>query len=104
MQAKTTSNPDVGSFDEVLDNLYGKPGSAERDQFRREAYAYCVGAIIHDARKRDGITQQELAQRVGTKKSYISRIETGRVEPSAGLFLSIISALGLTIAQPVYNM
>ncbi|MBO4381559.1 MAG: helix-turn-helix transcriptional regulator [Bacteroidales bacterium] len=92
---------DIGSFDEVLNTLYGKPGSAQREAFRREAYAYCVGTIIHDARKREGLTQQELADRVGSRKSYISRIETGAVEPSAGFFLNILSILGLTIARPI---
>ena len=93
-------NPDVHSFDDVMDAMLGAPGTAQREQFRREAYAYCVGTIIRDARKADGITQQELADRVGAKKSYISRIETGSVEPSAGLFLSIINALGLSIMRP----
>lgn len=92
---------DVGSFDEVLNSLYGEPGTPQREAFRREAYTYCVASIIHDARKREGITQQQLADRVGAKKSYISRIETGSVEPSAGLFLSIINALGLSIVRPV---
>ena len=92
---------DVGSFDEVLNSLYGEPGTPQRNEFRREAYTYCVASIIHDARKREGLTQQQLADRVGTKKSYISRIETGRVEPSAGLFLTIINALGLSIVRPV---
>ncbi|MCR4915863.1 MAG: helix-turn-helix domain-containing protein [Prevotella sp.] len=92
---------DVGSFDEVLNSLYGEPGTPQREEFRREAYAYCVGAIVRDSRKREGMTQQELADKVGAKKSYISRIETGSVEPSAGLFLSIINALGLSIVRPV---
>ena len=92
---------DIGNFDEVLDSLYGKPGTEERNQFRREAYAYCVGSIIQNARKHEGLTQQQLADKVGAKKSYISRIENGGVEPSAGLFLSIINALGLTIVRPV---
>ncbi|MBQ4377564.1 MAG: helix-turn-helix transcriptional regulator [Bacteroidales bacterium] len=92
---------DIGDFDAVLNSLYGEPGTEQRDAFRREAYAYCVGTIIHDARKRDGISQKELAERVGSSKSYISRIETGAVEPSAGFFLNILSTLGLTIARPV---
>ena len=92
---------EIGDFDEVMNSLYGEPGSAERECFHREAFAYCVGSIIHDARKREGMTQLELAERVGTQKSYISRIETGKVEPSAGLFLNIINILGLTIARPV---
>lgn len=92
---------EIGDFDEVMNQLYGEPGSTERENFRREAYAFCVGTIIHDARKREGMTQCELAERVGTQKSYISRIETGKVEPSAGLFLNIINVLGLTIARRV---
>ena len=98
MQAN--NNPDVHSFDEVMDSMLGAPGTPEREQFRREAQAYCVGVLIHDARKEEGITQQELAERVGVKKSYVSRIENGRVEPSAGLFMNIISALGLSIVRP----
>ena len=98
MQAN--ENPDVHSFDEILDAKYGAPGTPEREQFRREAQAYCVGVLIHDARKEEGITQQELAERVGIKKSYVSRIEKGRVEPSAGLFLNILNALGLSIVRP----
>ena len=55
------------------------------------------------ARKREKVTQQELAQRVGTNKSYISRIENGSVEPGAGMFLRILSALGLRfeVSQPL---
>ena len=94
---KKSSN--IGSFDEVMDSLYGKVGTEQRNEFRREAYAYCVGQIVHDARRQEGLTQAELAELVGTDKSYISRIEKGNVEPSAGLFLNIINILGLNIAR-----
>ena len=60
-----------------------------------------VGKTISQLRQANGMTQQQLADRVGAKKSYISRIETGSVEPSAGLFLNIISTLGLSIVRPV---
>lgn len=89
-----TSN-EIGSFDAILDEKYGKIGTAEREAFNREAYAYCVGQMILDARKQERMTQSELAQRIGSNKSYISKIENGYVEPSAGLFLKIITALGL---------
>ena len=92
---------DVRSFDKVMDSLYGKPGSEQRNEFRKEAYSYCVGSMIRDARKQEGVTQQELAENVGVKKSYISRIESGSVEPSAGLFLNIINFLGLSIVRPI---
>ena len=36
-----------------MDEQYGKVGSSGREEFRKEAYAYCVGQIIHDARKQE---------------------------------------------------
>ena len=88
-------NPDVGSMDAVLDKLYGKVGTPEREEFRKEAYSYCVGQLISDARKQERMTQAELAEKVGTNKSYISRIEKGAIETGVGLFFRIIDALGL---------
>lgn len=97
------ANSDLIDFDTIMDEKYGKVGTPEREQFRKEAYAYCVGQIILDARKSEKITQSELAHRVGTNKSYISRIEHGLIEPSAGLFIRILDALGLTfeIVKPL---
>lgn len=91
------------SVDEWMDDKYGKVGTPEREEFRREAYAYCVGQIISDARKQEKVTQSELAKMVGTNKSYISKIEHGLIEPGVGLFLRIIDALGLKfdIVKPV---
>ena len=96
-------NPDVGSMDAVLDKLYGKVGTPEREEFRKEAYSYCVGQLISDARKQERMTQAELAEKVGTNKSYISRIEKGAIEPGVGLFFRIIDALCLKmeIVKPV---
>ena len=74
------NNPDIHSMDAVLDNLYGAVGSPEREEFRREAYAYMMGQLICDARKQEKLTQSQLAQKVGTDKTYISRIEKGLIE------------------------
>lgn len=93
MQAKN----DIGSFDAILDTKYGKLGTPEREAFHQEAYAFCAGQIISDARKHEKITQKELAEKVGTNKTYISKIENGIVEPSVGLFFRIIDALGLKL-------
>lgn len=93
----------IGSVDAILDRDYGKEGTPERDAFRKEAYAYCVGQVILDARKQEHMTQSELAKKVGTDKTYISRIEKGAVEPGVGMFFRIIDALGLKvdIVRPV---
>ena len=85
------------SVDAIMDQKFGKVGTSERDNFRREASSYCMGQIIHDARKKEKVTQEELAKRIGASKSYISRIEKGVIEPGVSTFYRIIEALGLRI-------
>ena len=92
----------VYDFDVILDEKHGKVGTPERKQFRKEAEAYCVGQIISDTRKREKMTQSDLAKQVGVSKSYISRIEKGTVEPGAGLFLRILSAMGVDFPTMAY--
>ena len=53
---------DIMSVDAMMDERYGKVGTPEREAFRKEAYAYCVGQIS-DARKREKVTQQVSARR-----------------------------------------
>ena len=68
------------TFDELLDIKYGKLGIPKRDEFEVNAKAFVVGEIIKDARKEAHLTQEELARRTGTKKSYISRLENGKID------------------------
>lgn len=96
MQLKEISK-DIYDVDAWLDEECGAPGTPEREKFHQEAYNYCIGEIIREARKREKMTQQQLAENVGTNKSYISRIEKGLIEPGAGLFLRIMNALGLRV-------
>lgn len=86
---------DIHDFETLLDNTFGHRGTVERDELETNAQAFCVGQMIVDARKQEHMTQAELAQRIGSSKSYISKIENGYVDPSASLFLKIITALGL---------
>lgn len=90
-------NENLTSIDAIMDAEFGKPGTPEREEFRKEAYAYCMGQIICDARKKEKMTQSELAEKIGTNKSYISRIEKGIVDPGISTFCRIIDALGLKI-------
>lgn len=87
----------ITSIDAIMDGKFGRVGTPEREEFRREAYAYCMGQVILDARKGEKITQAELAARIGASKSYISRIEKGLIDPSAGTFYRIMDALGLRV-------
>lgn len=98
------ANDNLHSFDALLDETFGVVGTAKRDTLEAGAQAFCVGQMILDARKKERLTQSELAQRIGSNKAYISKIENGYIEPSAGLFLRIIAALGLRfeISRPVF--
>lgn len=68
---------DITTFDEHLNQRYGEIGTEKRTQFEIKAKAFAIGEILRDARKESHMTQEELAQKTGTKKSFISRIENG---------------------------
>ena len=53
--------------------------------------------ILLDARKNAGLTQSELAKRIGAEKGYISRIERGLIVPSVSTLYRIAAAMGLTV-------
>ena len=66
-------------------------------KFDEETYAFYTGQILLDARREAKVTQTELAKRINATKSYISRIESGAINPSVGTFYRIVNALGLRI-------
>jgi DNA-binding XRE family transcriptional regulator len=63
------------TFDEHMDKKYGKRGAPSREKFEEDAKIFALGAMLHDLRKQQGLTQAQLAEKCGTTKSYISRIE-----------------------------
>ena len=92
-----TNNHQIVDYDVVLDAKFGKEGSPERAKAEDDAYAFYTSQILLDARKEAKMTPSELAKKVRTNKSYISKIENGLIEPGAGLFFRIIDALGLRV-------
>ena len=93
---------DVTNFDELLDWKYGKLGTPERDEFEMKSKAFIVGEMIKEERKKAHLTQDDLAQKTGTKKSYISRLENGKIDIQISTLFKIFEEglgkrLGLTI-------
>lgn len=85
----------MGTYNSDLDARYGMPGTDSRAEFDSKAKAWYYAEILKDARKRAGITQQELADKVGKKRAYISLIERGETDMQLSTFLQISAALGL---------
>lgn len=93
----STRNNMLTDISAELDKEFGAPGTPEREKFDEEAYAFYTGQILLDARKEVKMTQAELAKRINATKSYISRIESGAINPSVATFYRIMNALGLRI-------
>jgi len=68
-------NDNIMSLDQFKDKHYGKIGSKQRDDLESDYQNFKIGALIHEARINKGMTQEELADKIGTNKSYISKIE-----------------------------
>ena len=82
------------TFDQLLDEKYGKTGSTERAKFDADSLAFRVGIMLKEARLEANLTQEELAEKTGTKKSYISRIERGLSDIQISTYYKLIE-LGL---------
>ena len=83
-------NKNITTFDELLDNKYGIRGEKDREKWEQEFEAFRLGVLLEKARKKLGITQQELAERCGTNKSYISRIENDASDIRLSTLMKII--------------
>ncbi len=93
---------DASNFDELLDIKYGNLGTEKRDEFEAKAKAFIVGEMIKEERKKAHLSQEELAKKTGTKKSYISRLENGKIDIQISTLFKIFEEglgkkLGLTI-------
>jgi DNA-binding XRE family transcriptional regulator len=83
-------NKNLTTLEEFKDKNYGKVGSKERDELELGYEAFKIGALIHDTRIELGMTQEELAIKVGTSKSYISKIENNIKEARISTLQKII--------------
>ena len=68
------------NFDELLDIKYGKIGTKARDEFEERAQYFVISEMLKEARQEANMTQEQLAEKIGTKKSYISRLENGQCD------------------------
>ncbi len=87
-------------FYDVTAHLVERFGPVGSDAWKAEearAWEEYNADILRNARKEAGITQSELAQRIGADKAYISKVEHGRTVPTVSSFYRIVSALGMQV-------
>jgi HTH-type transcriptional regulator/antitoxin HipB len=82
------------SFSDHLDSQYGKSGNVERELFEEEFESFKLGVMIQELRKEQGLTQEQLAEKCGTTKTYISRIENNASDIRLSTLMRIVR-LGL---------
>jgi DNA-binding XRE family transcriptional regulator len=71
---KTKKN-NIHTLEQFKEGHYGKRGTAKRDNLESGYEQFKIGVMLQEARLEKGMTQEELAEKVGTTKSYISKIE-----------------------------
>jgi DNA-binding XRE family transcriptional regulator len=80
----------ITSFDDHLDEQYGTIGTESREKFQEEFETFKIGMLIQEARKKQNLTQEQLAEKVGTTKNYISRIENNASDIRLSTLMRII--------------
>ena len=83
------------TFDEHLDQKYGPEGTLSRELFEAKARAWYYAECLKDARKRAGLTQQAVADRIGKKREYVALIERGQTDVQLSTFIMMSEAVGL---------
>ena len=86
---KTRQNRLV-DLDEFIDQKYGKRGAADREAFEEGYEAFKLGAMLQEMRKQKNLTQEQLAEKCGTTKTYISRIENNASDIRLSTLMRII--------------
>ncbi len=89
------------TLDDILDVQYGAVGSPERNQLDGEVEAFILAERLKEERLKCGMTQEQLAQKIGTKKSYISRIENGKADVQLSTLFKIFQGLGKRVSLTI---
>ena len=99
--AKKDAIMSAQTFDQLLDAEYGQIGTPERDQFEIDAAAFSLAETLKEERLKAGLTQEQLAEIIGTKKTYISRLENGKSDIQLSTLFRIFEGLGRKVSLTI---
>jgi ribosome-binding protein aMBF1 (putative translation factor) len=88
-------------IEDLITEDFGAVGTPERDQFEMECDAFVIGEQLKDERLKAGLTQEQLADKIGTKKSFISRVERGRADIQLSTLVKLFRGLGRRVSVRV---
>jgi ribosome-binding protein aMBF1 (putative translation factor) len=83
------------TYNQQLDEKYGKLGSDERNQFDEESLAWFYGNMLRERRRELKLTQKQVAEKLGKEQSYIARVESGKADIQLSSFFRIAAILGI---------
>lgn len=89
------------SLDELLNVEFGEVGTKSREEFDKETEAFCLAQTLREERLRAGLTQEQLAEKIGTKKTYISRLENGKADVQLTTLFRIFEGLGRRVSLTI---
>lgn len=98
MTQQELKNIGLTSIEDLISEDFGEIGTPKREEFELSCDAFILGEKLREERLRAGITQQELADRIGTKKSFISRVENGHTDVQVSTLSRIFQGLGKRVA------
>ena len=89
-------------IEDLITEDFGTAGTPEREQFEMECDAFIIGEQLKEERRKAGLTQEQLAEKIGTKKSFISRVERGHTDIQLSTLVKLFHGLGRQISVRVF--
>ena len=86
----SNENNNITTLDQILDKKYGEKGQPKREEWEQQFESFRLGILLEEARNKMGLTQEQLAVKCGTNKSYISRIENNASDIRLSTLMKII--------------
>ena len=86
----SNENNNITTLNQILDKKYGELGQPKREEWEQQFESFRLGVLLEEARNKMGLTQEQLAVKCGTNKSYISRIENNASDIRLSTLMKII--------------
>ena len=101
MNKKQNNIMNLTPIEDLITEDFGSVGTPKRDQFEMECEAFIIGEQLKIERLRAGLTQEQLADKIGSKKSFISRIERGHADIQLSTLVKLFKGVGRHISVRV---